>query len=148
MKWSTWKRMNSEISSPDRNQWNFPGKNIGGGCHFLLQGISLTQKLNLHLLLRQADSLPLSHLGSPNRHQCFWRGKTGEIDTNFQTLSSQICFSLALIALEISEVRNQSLCRTKNYAITEFPWIHHNVLKRELIISDFYHRISKCKIQM
>ena len=38
------------------------------GCHFLLQGIFSTQGLNpcrLHLLHCQADSLPLSHLGSP-----------------------------------------------------------------------------------
>ena len=43
--------------------WNFPGKN------FLLQGIFPTQGFNLcllHLLHWQADSLPLSHLGSPN----------------------------------------------------------------------------------
>ena len=40
--------------------WNFPGKNTGVGCHFLLQGIFLTQGLNLHLLcLLQADSLTL-----------------------------------------------------------------------------------------
>ena len=32
---------------------------------FFLQGIFLTQGLNLHLLHWQADSLPLSHLGSP-----------------------------------------------------------------------------------
>ena len=33
---------------------------------FLLQGIFLTQGLNLHLLrLLQVESLPLSHLGSP-----------------------------------------------------------------------------------
>ena len=30
--------------------WNFPGKNTGVGCHFLLQGIFLTQGLNPHLL--------------------------------------------------------------------------------------------------
>ena len=30
--------------------WDSPGKNIGVGCHFLLQGIFLTQGLNLHLL--------------------------------------------------------------------------------------------------
>ena len=42
----------------------FPGKNTGMGCHFLLQGIVLTQGLNLGLLHWQADSLPLSHLGS------------------------------------------------------------------------------------
>ena len=34
-----------------------PGKNTGVGCHFLLQGIFLTQGLNLHLLHWQADSL-------------------------------------------------------------------------------------------
>ena len=30
--------------------WDFPGKNIGAGCHFLLQGISLTQGSNMSLL--------------------------------------------------------------------------------------------------
>ena len=49
--------------------WDFPGKNTGVGCHFLLQGIFPTQGSNphclLHLLHWQADSLPLSHLGSP-----------------------------------------------------------------------------------
>ena len=48
--------------------WNFPGKNTRVGCHFLLQGIFLTQGLNLYLLCLlhwQADSLPLRHLGSP-----------------------------------------------------------------------------------
>ena len=48
-----------------------PGSSVHGilqarvleGCHFLLQGIFLSQGLNLRLLHRQADSLPLSHLG-------------------------------------------------------------------------------------
>ena len=47
--------------------WNFPGKNNGVGCHFLLQGIFLDQGSNLHLLYLlhwQTDSLPLNHLGS------------------------------------------------------------------------------------
>ena len=47
--------------------WNFPDKNTGMGCQFLLQGIFLTQGLNpclLCLLHWQADSLPLHHLGS------------------------------------------------------------------------------------
>ena len=35
------------------------------GCHFLLQGTFLTQGSNLRLLHWQADSLPLSHVGSP-----------------------------------------------------------------------------------
>ena len=47
--------------------WDFPGKNTGVGCHFFLQGILSTQGLNPCLLHWQADSLPLSHLGSPAR---------------------------------------------------------------------------------
>ena len=50
--------------------WDFPGKNTGVGCHFLLQGIFPTQGSNprlLYLLHWQADSLPLRHLGSPQR---------------------------------------------------------------------------------
>ena len=42
-----------------------PGKNTRVGCHFLLQGILPTQRWNLCLLHQQADSLPLSHQGSP-----------------------------------------------------------------------------------
>ena len=47
--------------------WDFPSKDIGAGSHFLLQGIFLTQGLNLCLCLLhwQADSFPLSHLGKP-----------------------------------------------------------------------------------
>ena len=44
--------------------WDSPGKNTAVGCHFLLQGIFLTQGLNLQVLHWQIDSLPLSHLGS------------------------------------------------------------------------------------
>ena len=43
----------------------FPRKNTGVGCHFLLQGIFPNQGSNMHLLYWQQDSLPLSHLGSP-----------------------------------------------------------------------------------
>ena len=45
--------------------WNFPGKNTGVGCRFLLEGIFPIQGLNLHSLHGQADSLPPSHWGSP-----------------------------------------------------------------------------------
>ena len=47
---------------------NSPDKNTGVGCHFFLQGIFPTQGSNLCLLGLQADSLPLSHQGSPNIH--------------------------------------------------------------------------------
>ena len=45
--------------------WDFPGKDTGVGCHFLLQGIFLTQGWSLYLLHWQADSLLLTHLGRP-----------------------------------------------------------------------------------
>ena len=44
--------------------WDFPEKNTGVGCHFLLQGIFLTLRSNLHFLHWQVNSLPLSHMGS------------------------------------------------------------------------------------
>ena len=45
--------------------WFFPGKNTQMGFHFLLQGIFPTQGSKSPLLHRQADSLLLSHQGSP-----------------------------------------------------------------------------------
>ena len=57
-----------DCSPSHSSLWDSPGKNTGVGCHFLLQGIFLTQGLNpclLHLLHWQENSSPLSHLGSP-----------------------------------------------------------------------------------
>ena len=45
--------------------WNFPGKNTGVGCHFLLQGIFPTQGLNPGLLRCRQTLYHLSHQGSP-----------------------------------------------------------------------------------
>ena len=48
--------------------WDFPGKNTGVSCHFRLQGIFLTQGLNLCLLCLlhwQLSSLPLAPPGRP-----------------------------------------------------------------------------------
>ena len=50
------------------HSWDFPGKDTGVGCHFLLQGIVTTRGLNPHLLclpLWQVDWLALCHLGIP-----------------------------------------------------------------------------------
>jgi len=44
--------------------WDFPGKNTGVGCHFLLWGTFSFQGSNPYLLHWQADSLSLSYLGS------------------------------------------------------------------------------------
>ena len=47
--------------------WDFPGKNTGVGCYFILQGIFLSQGSNPHLCLLhwRVDPLPLTQLGSP-----------------------------------------------------------------------------------
>ena len=44
-----------------------PGKNTGLGCHFLLQGIVLTQGSNLGLLHWSQILYRLSHQGSLNQ---------------------------------------------------------------------------------
>ena len=54
--------------------WDLPGKNTGVGCHFLLQGIFLTQGWNPHLLHWQVDSFALSQQGSP--HHSLYMGST------------------------------------------------------------------------
>ena len=45
--------------------WNSPGKNTGVDCHFILQGIFLTQGLNPGLLNCRQILYQLSHQGSP-----------------------------------------------------------------------------------
>ena len=47
-------------------QWNTPGKNTGGGCHSLFQGIFPTQGSNPGLLHCRQILSCLSHQGSPN----------------------------------------------------------------------------------
>ena len=44
--------------------WDFPGKNTGVGCHFLLQGIFPTQRSNTGLLHCRRILYQLSHQGS------------------------------------------------------------------------------------
>ena len=46
---------------------DFPGKNTGVGCHFLLQGIFPTQGSNPGLLHWQVDSLPTEPPGKPQK---------------------------------------------------------------------------------
>ena len=48
-----------------RCPWDFPSKNTGVGCHFLLQGIFPTQGLNPGLLHCRWIIYHLSHQGSP-----------------------------------------------------------------------------------
>ena len=73
--------------------WDLPCKNTGVGCHFLHQGIFLTQGSKLHLLHFlhwQADSLLLSQLGSPalpyapaKTHYCAYTLRKSELKKTY-----------------------------------------------------------------
>ena len=65
--------------------WNSLGKNIGVGCHALLQGIFPTQGSNLSPAIPklQADSLPLSHQGSlPSTYVGLFGGLTAHLESS------------------------------------------------------------------
>ena len=56
--------------------WDFPGKNTGVGCYFLLQGIFPTQELNPGFLHCRQMLYPLSHQGTkpwlPLKNKSVW----------------------------------------------------------------------------
>ena len=61
----SWKLLSWRLLCP----WDFPGKSTGVGCHFLLQGIFLTQGSNPGLLHCRQMLYPLSHQGNPSQAQ-------------------------------------------------------------------------------
>ena len=79
--------------------WDFPGKNAGVGCHFLLQGIFLTQVLSLHLLHCRwifFFFLPLRHQGSPSLslNDRRWIGYTEALEKRDTSFPSPALFYL------------------------------------------------------
>ena len=59
----------TDYSPPGSSTMDFPGKNIGVGCHFLLQGIFPTQGLNEPgSPILQTDSLPSEPPVKPNKN--------------------------------------------------------------------------------
>ena len=93
--------------------WDSPGKNTGVGCHFPLQGILLTQGEKPHLLHWQADSLLLSHQGSPYyiftegeegyRENCLtgFNGLVNNLLPPFPTATSQTGFLTLLVVIQV-----------------------------------------------
>ena len=90
--------------------WDFPGKNMEVGCHFFLQGIFSTQRMNSTLLHWQADSLPLcliSQLIIFTNQQTSWEPKSpivflcslSLLQNSNQKLLCHICFKLCLFML-------------------------------------------------
>ena len=94
--------------------WDFPDKNIGVGCHFLLQGIFLTPGSNLRLLRLlhwQEDALPLSHLGNPinGRARIKSRSSPSLHCFNYSTL---LCYFMTVMVLCLEHVKCS--CKEKN----------------------------------
>ena len=69
--------------------WNSPGKNTGLGCHSLLQGIFLTQGLNLGLRHCTQILNQLSHQGIPTDLKgCSLKSQTEKIIKGFLSQDS------------------------------------------------------------
>ena len=68
-----------------------PGKNIGAGCHFLFQGIFLTQGSNPCLLHWQVDSSLMSLQGSPKIPPLGLRNPTQYLSRGIMLQGGQSC---------------------------------------------------------
>ena len=109
-----------------------PGKNTGVGCHFLLQGIILTQGLNpclLHLLHWQASSLPLA---LPIK--CYQRAQkpVGEVQCKYAGATLWNEFNSRSLLTVGYEGPSESLCLLRSGGLTEeesLSW----TLKNELV---------------
>ena len=86
--------------------WDFPGKNIGVGCHFLYQGIFSTQGSNPSLLHWQANSLTTEPPGKTLLVICTLK--------QFFT-SSSIERNLVLICLSFCTVNWMAIFLTKYF---------------------------------
>ena len=96
--------------------WGFPSKNIGAGCHLLLQGAFLTQGSNLGLLHCRQTLYHLSHQRSPS---------TGCLNL--------ILFEETSLPLPNSSVQSssiiqscQTLCDPTDCSMPGFP-VHHQL---------------------
>ena len=94
--------------------WDFPDKNTGVGCHFLLQGIFPTPGSNLrllHLLHWQEDALPLSHLGSPVNGRA-WIESRASPSLHCFNYSTLLCYFMTVMVLCLEHVKCS--CKEKN----------------------------------
>ena len=109
--------------------WNFPGNNTGVGCHFLPQGIFLTQRSNLHLL---HQSLALAGRFFTTAPQGSLRSQyiiaKGGWDPDISTLSVHSCVPGALVNWRASVSLDLKRFRKflwRSYARLDWkPWKH------------------------
>ena len=90
--------------------WNSPGKNIGVGCHFPLQGIFPTQGSNPGLSHCRQTLYHLSHLGSALIEGSSWRGFSVRVSAN--TLTAGRIYISAL---------KRDLCGASSYPLQKIP---------------------------
>ena len=95
--------------------WDSPSKNIGVGCHALLQGIFPTQRSNLCLLCLlhwQKDSLPLGILKNiplfPALVLCL---NSSELRTFLLTLTPVLCAVASVRFIKVCLVKTSLLSR-------------------------------------
>ena len=87
--------------------WDFPGKNTGVGCHFLLQGIFLMQGSSPCAQLWQVGSLPHSHQGSPKRHRRHLNEYYWVKEVNIKRLYTKV---ISLQLIKINEKKKAIYC--------------------------------------
>ena len=97
-------RPHGQRSLTDYSSWDSPGKNIGVDCHFLLQGIFLTQELNPDILHCRQILDQLSYKGSfacNNRQIGSYDSGSAEVKSPDTSVSLQRSGSLVLSRLQI-----------------------------------------------
>ena len=105
-------------SPPGSSPWDFPGKNTGVGCHFLLQGIFLTQGSNLGLLHCRQILYHLSHCSYFAHHTLLsWATR----NVFFVYMNSFLFVFLLLLLLLLSCFSHVRLCETPETAAHQAP---------------------------
>ena len=115
----------------------FPGKNTGVGCHFLLQGMLLTQGSNSGVLHWLVDSLLQNLQGSPANLSTFWF-----------ILSIFICKIMYIFLLLLSSytkaVRFIQLLTSWFSHVTMYPRDHFITVHRHLSPPFYIYLILLC----
>ena len=88
--------------------WDSPGKNTGVGCHFLLQGIFLTQGPNSGLLHCTQILYCLSHQGNPKMRRSQARVKSQRQPELWSINDTSVC--VLLEAKELGFCNSTPIC--------------------------------------
>ena len=86
--------------------WDFSGKNIGVGCHFLLQRIFPTQGSNLDLLHCRQTLYRPSHQGNPSfgKDSLHWKGRSHVATPDKQSWEMYRWVSTCFVSVALAKV--------------------------------------------